>query len=125
MIKPQKIHSGNVSKQYVSFSKAPNPSPHFRTSTVEYVNFLVDKHKLKMPKWKAYNVVLPGGLKFMALLLQLINLVTKEVIQRKEDSMAAASEVMANPAKKFTKDDLQVALEQHKFWCETGVKMKE
>jgi HAUS augmin-like complex subunit 6 len=91
----------------------------FRTSTVAYMNHLIDKYELKMAKWKAYNVVLPGGLKFMAFLLKLINLVTREVINRKSTANKS------NEPLKFTKADATAAIGQHKEWCDTAVKVKE
>uniref|UniRef100_A0A336LJZ7 CSON006036 protein n=1 Tax=Culicoides sonorensis TaxID=179676 RepID=A0A336LJZ7_CULSO len=55
----------------------------FRTSTVDYINYLIDQGKLKMDKIKAMHVVIPGGIKFMKFLLKVILLVVNEVVARK------------------------------------------
>ncbi|CAO1410246.1 unnamed protein product [Diamesa tonsa] len=54
----------------------------YRTTSVEYINDLIEKHSLKTDKIKAVNVVHPGGLKFQNLLHIIIQLVIKKELSR-------------------------------------------
>nr|XP_019529155.2 augmin complex subunit dgt6 [Aedes albopictus] len=93
-----------------------NAESAFRSSTVEYVNHLVERGKLDMEKIKAHTVVLPGGLKFMKFLLVLIRFVTKEELRR----------TGANTGGKIIcKRDVVQLLEHHQEWEEVGTKIRE
>ncbi|CAO1400705.1 unnamed protein product [Diamesa serratosioi] len=54
----------------------------YRITSVEYINDLIEKQSLKTDKIKAVNVVHPGGLKFQALLLVIVQLVIKKELTR-------------------------------------------
>ncbi|XP_055542339.1 augmin complex subunit dgt6 [Wyeomyia smithii] len=88
----------------------------FRSSTVEYINWLVDQGRLETEKIKAHTVVLPGGIKFMKFLLVLIRFVLKEQ-QRKSRS--------GNCGKIVAKSDVKHLLANHAQWEEIGSRMRE
>lgn len=56
----------------------------FRTSTVEYLKFINEKHQLNWTNIKSYLVVMPGGMKFISFLLDFVNFIVKELIKQKE-----------------------------------------
>lgn len=55
----------------------------FRSSTIDFINILIDKHRLEQEKVKMTFVIHPHGKKFMSLVLDLIKLAIKEVIKRR------------------------------------------
>uniref|UniRef100_A0AAG5CZ66 HAUS augmin-like complex subunit 6 N-terminal domain-containing protein n=1 Tax=Anopheles atroparvus TaxID=41427 RepID=A0AAG5CZ66_ANOAO len=87
----------------------------FRTSTVEYVNSLIERGKLVgIPKIKAHVVVLPGGVKFMKFLLCIIRLVLQEEVRKaKAGSASADGEVL-------TKKRIAQMIDCHKRWVQAG-----
>ncbi|XP_065076901.1 augmin complex subunit dgt6-like [Ochlerotatus camptorhynchus] len=93
-----------------------NAESAFRSSTVEYVNSLVDRGKLDMEKIKAHTVVLPGGLKFMKFLLVLIKFVMKEELRRTG---------VNSGGKIISKSDIGQLVDYHQEWEEVGNKTRE
>lgn len=93
-----------------------NAESAFRSSTVEYVNNLVERGKLDMEKIKAHTVVLPGGLKFMKFLLVLIKFVTKEELRRTG---------VQTGGKIICKSNVVQLLEHHQEWEDVGTKIRE
>ncbi|XP_053691231.1 augmin complex subunit dgt6, partial [Sabethes cyaneus] len=89
----------------------------FRSSTVEYINWLVDQGKLELEKIKAHTVVLPGGMKFMKFLLILISFVLKEQL-RKNRGTGTGGKIVA-------KSDVKHLLVYHAQWEEMGSRMRE
>uniref|UniRef100_A0A182JVW1 HAUS augmin-like complex subunit 6 N-terminal domain-containing protein n=1 Tax=Anopheles christyi TaxID=43041 RepID=A0A182JVW1_9DIPT len=91
----------------------------FRTSTVEYVNSLIERGKLVgMEKIKAHVVVLPGGAKFMKFLLTLIKFVLQEELRRaKASSGIAATTSDIDP---ITKTRITQMIASHKRWVTVG-----
>uniref|UniRef100_A0A034VN86 HAUS augmin-like complex subunit 6 n=2 Tax=Bactrocera dorsalis TaxID=27457 RepID=A0A034VN86_BACDO len=61
----------------------------FRTSTVEYLKHLNEKHKLQWGDIKSYLVVMPGGKKFIIFLLDLVAFVVQEQIRFREKLLGA------------------------------------
>lgn len=59
----------------------------FRTSTVEYLKYINEKHHLNWTNIKSYLVVMPGGMKFISFLLDFVNFIVKELIKQKEKQM--------------------------------------
>ncbi|XP_062558523.1 augmin complex subunit dgt6 isoform X2 [Armigeres subalbatus] len=93
-----------------------NAESAFRSSTVEYVNNLVERGKLDMEKIKAHTVVLPGGLKFMKFLLVLIKFVTKEELRR----------TSASPGGRIIcKYDVLKLVQLHQEWETLGANVRE
>lgn len=93
-----------------------NAESAFRSSTVEYVNSLVDRGKLDMERIKAHTVVLPGGIKFMKFLLQLISFVIKEDLRR----TGAGTD-----GKIITKTDKELIIKQYLEFEHIGAKIRE
>nr|XP_040219886.2 augmin complex subunit dgt6 [Anopheles coluzzii] len=84
----------------------------FRTSTVEYVNSLIERGKLVgMEKIKAHVVVLPGGAKFMKFLLTLIKFVLQEELRRAKASSGLAPDAEVEP---ITKTRIAQMIASHK-----------
>uniref|UniRef100_A0A182R5S1 HAUS augmin-like complex subunit 6 N-terminal domain-containing protein n=1 Tax=Anopheles funestus TaxID=62324 RepID=A0A182R5S1_ANOFN len=84
----------------------------FRTSTVEYVNHLIERGKLVgMEKIKAHVVVLPGGAKFMKFLLSLIRFVLQEELRRAKGS---------GDTEPITKTRIAQMIASHKVWVDVG-----
>lgn len=54
----------------------------FRTASINYLNHLNEKHKMGFDLLKLHLVVLPGGHKFMKVLLEITVLTMREVVQR-------------------------------------------
>uniref|UniRef100_A0A182YP47 HAUS augmin-like complex subunit 6 N-terminal domain-containing protein n=1 Tax=Anopheles stephensi TaxID=30069 RepID=A0A182YP47_ANOST len=85
----------------------------FRTSTVEYVNHLIERGKLVgMERIKAHFVVLPGGAKFMKFLLTLIRFVLQEELRRAKGATGDAEPI--------TKTRIAQMIAAHKRWVEIG-----
>ncbi|XP_075150066.1 dim gamma-tubulin 6 [Haematobia irritans] len=59
----------------------------FRSSTVEYLKYLNEKHQLNWTNIKSYLVVMPGGMKFISFLLDLLHFVIQELIKQKEKQL--------------------------------------
>lgn len=93
-----------------------NAESAFRSSTVEYVNSLVERGKLEMERIKAHTVVLPGGAKFMKFLLVLIKFVLKEELRRAGGGTGG---------KIVAKRDVERLIEYHQEWEHIGLKMRE
>ncbi|EDS37756.1 conserved hypothetical protein [Culex quinquefasciatus] len=97
-----------------------NAESAFRSSTVEYVNSLVERGKLDgMERIKAHTVVLPGGAKFMKFLLVLIKFVLKEELRRAGGGATVAE------GKIVSRRDVEGLVEYHREWDEIGAKMRE
>lgn len=64
----------------------------FRTSTVEYLKYINEKHKLHWGDIKSYLVVMPGGKKFILFLLELVAFVVQEQIRHREKLLGAEVE---------------------------------
>uniref|UniRef100_A0A182VY00 HAUS augmin-like complex subunit 6 N-terminal domain-containing protein n=1 Tax=Anopheles minimus TaxID=112268 RepID=A0A182VY00_9DIPT len=85
----------------------------FRTSTVEYVNNLIERGKLVgMEKIKAHVVVLPGGAKFMKFLLTFIRFVMQEELRRAKGG--------AGDGEPITKKRIAQMIASHKRWVDVG-----
>lgn len=59
----------------------------FRTSTVEYLKHINEKHQLNWTNIKSYLVVMPGGMKFISFLLDFVNFIVQELIKQKEKQL--------------------------------------
>ncbi|XP_053946141.1 augmin complex subunit dgt6 [Anastrepha ludens] len=64
----------------------------FRTSTVEYLKYLNEKHKLRWGDIKSYLVVMPGGKKFILFLLEFVAFIVQEQIRYREKILTAEVE---------------------------------
>lgn len=61
----------------------------FRASTVEYLKHLKEKHQLQWwPNIQSYLVVMPGGMRFINFLLELVSFVIQEQIKQREKTLA-------------------------------------
>ncbi|XP_017023797.1 augmin complex subunit dgt6 [Drosophila kikkawai] len=61
----------------------------FRSSTVEYLKHLKEKHQLQCwPNIQSYLVVMPGGMRFINFLLELVSFVIQEQIKLREKALA-------------------------------------
>ncbi|KAH8232225.1 hypothetical protein KR032_002388 [Drosophila birchii] len=61
----------------------------FRSSTVEYLKHLKEKHQLQCwPNIQSYLVVMPGGMRFINFLLELVSFVIQEQIKLREKAFA-------------------------------------
>ncbi|XP_034114133.1 augmin complex subunit dgt6 [Drosophila albomicans] len=67
----------------------------FRASTVDYLKHLNEKHQLNWSNIKSYLVVMPGGMKFINFLLDLVGFVVQELIKQREKALSLDSD-MAN-----------------------------
>ncbi|CAO1400715.1 unnamed protein product [Diamesa serratosioi] len=67
---------------HLEITKANSFLANSTITSVEYINDLIEKQSLKTDKIKAVNVVHPGGLKFQALLLVIVQLVIKKELTR-------------------------------------------
>ncbi|KAL5282607.1 HAUS6 family protein [Megaselia abdita] len=56
----------------------------FRTATVSYINYLIEKNKLNWQTMKSYLVVKPGGMKFLTFLHEFIDFLIKELVKKHE-----------------------------------------
>ncbi|ALC46405.1 dgt6 [Drosophila busckii] len=61
----------------------------FRSSTVEYLKHLNEKHKLQWTNIKSYLVVMPGGMKFINFVLDLVTFVVQELTKQREKVLLA------------------------------------
>ncbi|XP_039495884.1 augmin complex subunit dgt6 isoform X2 [Drosophila santomea] len=59
----------------------------FRSSTVEYLKHLNEKHQLHWANIKSYLVVMPGGMRFINFLLEFVGFVIQECIKQREKSL--------------------------------------
>ncbi|XP_037732456.1 augmin complex subunit dgt6 isoform X2 [Drosophila subpulchrella] len=59
----------------------------FRSSTVEYLKHLKEKHQLHWANIKSYLVVMPGGMRFINFLLEFVGFVIQELIKQREKSL--------------------------------------
>lgn len=53
-----------------------------RTASLDYLNHLNTKYNLKFEPLRAHFCVLPGGLKFMKILHEIIMLILRELVNR-------------------------------------------
>ncbi|EDV94449.1 augmin complex subunit dgt6 [Drosophila grimshawi] len=61
----------------------------FRSSTIDYLKHLNEKHNLHWTNIKSYLVVMPGGMKFIKFLLDLVGFVVQELIKQREHVLTA------------------------------------
>ncbi|XP_058055828.1 augmin complex subunit dgt6 [Anopheles bellator] len=90
----------------------------FRTSTVDYVNQLIDCGKLVgMEKIKAHVVVLPGGVKFMKFLLGLIRFVLQEELRKIRPTAPGAPKMLtkANMASMIASNGRWIDIQERLF----------
>ncbi|KAH8375816.1 hypothetical protein KR200_000479 [Drosophila serrata] len=67
----------------------------FRASTVEYLKHLKEKHQLQWwPNIQSYLVVMPGGMRFINFLLELVSFVIQEQIKLREKALAQDAPTM-------------------------------
>uniref|UniRef100_A0A182P7D3 HAUS augmin-like complex subunit 6 N-terminal domain-containing protein n=1 Tax=Anopheles epiroticus TaxID=199890 RepID=A0A182P7D3_9DIPT len=99
----------------------------FRTSTVEYVNSLVERGKLAgMEKIKAHVVVLPGGVKFMKFLLVLIRFVMQEELRMAKPigsgncNGKSTTSATSSDSEPITKTRIAQTIASHKRWVEVS-----
>lgn len=59
----------------------------FRSSTVDYLKHLNEKHQLQWSNIKSYLVVMPGGMKFINFLLDLVGFVVQELTKQREKAL--------------------------------------
>ncbi|EDV30435.1 uncharacterized protein Dana_GF22941 [Drosophila ananassae] len=59
----------------------------FRSSTVEYLKHLNEKHQLQWTNIKSYLVVMPGGMRFINFLLEFVGFVIRELTKQREKSL--------------------------------------
>ncbi|XP_017083237.1 augmin complex subunit dgt6 [Drosophila eugracilis] len=59
----------------------------FRSSTVEYLKHLNEKHQLHWTNIKSYLVVMPGGMRFINFLLEFVGFVIQELIKQREKTL--------------------------------------
>jgi len=59
----------------------------FRSSTVDYLKHLNEKHQLNWTNIKSYLVVMPGGMKFINFLLDLVGFVVQELTKQREKAL--------------------------------------
>ncbi|XP_012159483.1 augmin complex subunit dgt6 isoform X2 [Ceratitis capitata] len=84
---------GNVHQtQCSSILSYKRSEANFRTSTVEYLKYINEKHKLHWGDIKSYLVVMPGGKKFILFLLELVAFVVQEQIRHREKLLGAEVE---------------------------------
>lgn len=60
----------------------------FRSSTVDYLKHLNEKHQLNWTNIKSYLVVMPGGIKFINFVLDLVGFVVKELTKQREKALS-------------------------------------
>lgn len=65
----------------------------YRISSVDFINNLIEKHKLSQEKIKMTTVIHPHGKKFLSLLLDLVMLAIKEVIKRRKFSTGRSFDI--------------------------------
>ncbi|XP_064552994.1 augmin complex subunit dgt6 isoform X1 [Drosophila montana] len=65
----------------------------FRTSTVDYLKHLNAKHNLNWTNIKSYLVVMPGGMKFINFLLDLVSFVVQELTRQREKALSADTDI--------------------------------
>ncbi|XP_030369735.1 augmin complex subunit dgt6 [Scaptodrosophila lebanonensis] len=61
----------------------------FRSSTVDYLKHLNEKHNLQWANIKSYLVVMPGGMKFITFMLDLVGFVVQELIKQREKTLGS------------------------------------
>ncbi|XP_032294063.1 augmin complex subunit dgt6 isoform X2 [Drosophila virilis] len=66
----------------------------FRTSTVDYLKHLNAKHNLNWTNIKSYLVVMPGGMKFINFLLDLVSFVVQELTRQREKALSADTDIL-------------------------------
>lgn len=65
----------------------------FRSSTVDYLKYLNEKHQLHWSNIKSYLVVMPGGMKFINFLLDLVGFVVQELIKQREKLLSVDTDI--------------------------------
>ncbi|KAM8706511.1 hypothetical protein ACLKA7_010732 [Drosophila subpalustris] len=65
----------------------------FRSSTVDYLKHLNEKHQLNWTNIKSYLVVMPGGMKFINFVLDLVGFVVKELTKQREKELSVEFDI--------------------------------
>lgn len=65
----------------------------FRSSTVDYLKHLNEKHQLQWSNIKSYLVVMPGGMKFINFLLDLVGFVVQELTKQREKALPVDADI--------------------------------
>ncbi|XP_037905365.1 augmin complex subunit dgt6-like isoform X3 [Hermetia illucens] len=94
----------------------------FRTTTVQYLNHLNEKHNLGWGEIKVFLVVMPGGMKFMKLLSDLINFVVDEETKKVEKSLP---DNITKRKLTLTNDKVQGIVRSHEKFMREAVRYKE
>lgn len=96
-----------------------------RLSSVDFINMLIEKHGLPYEQVKQVNVVHPSGKKFMALILEIIQIATKEVMHKKYRCTNFDQSLDINESLKAAKTITQVESDLHKMLNEDVKVIKE
>ncbi|XP_016977111.2 augmin complex subunit dgt6 [Drosophila rhopaloa] len=78
----------------------------FRSSTVEYLKYLNDKHQLHWANIKSYLVVMPGGMRFINFLLEFVRFVIQEQIKQREKSLGQDAGIPNESAKVMNRQNV-------------------
>ncbi|KAM8701338.1 hypothetical protein ACLKA7_000695 [Drosophila subpalustris] len=65
----------------------------FRSSTVDNLKHLNEKHQLNWTNIKSYLVVMPGGMKFINFVLDLVGFVVKELTKQREKELSVEFDI--------------------------------
>ncbi|XP_017874072.1 PREDICTED: uncharacterized protein LOC108621331 isoform X1 [Drosophila arizonae] len=93
----------------------------FRTTTVDYLKHLNAKHNLNWANIKSYLVVMPGGMKFINFLLDLVSFVIQDQIKQREKALSVDIDISQfrdwsaermEIANKFRKDYVSAYIEE-------------
>lgn len=92
----------------------------FRSSTVQYLMHLNEKHNLQWTNVKSYLVVMPGGMKFITFLLDFIDFIVKELIKQREKSILG--EMTREQFSELTIDRMKAQNKVHKEYASRYIK---
>ncbi|CAD7092111.1 unnamed protein product [Hermetia illucens] len=94
----------------------------FRTATVQYLNHLNEKHNLGWGEIKLFLVVMPGGMKFMKFLLELMNFVVEEEIRKTQKCLP---EYLPQLELSLTSENVSTIVRTHEVFMEKALVLKE
>lgn len=94
-----------------------------RSSAVDFINTLINKYEL--PQEKLTQVTHPSGKKFMGLLLEIINIATKEVMMKKIKNIEVETCLDINTAKLVSEKMYQKELDLQLTFNEDATLIKE
>ncbi|XP_055849028.1 augmin complex subunit dgt6 isoform X2 [Episyrphus balteatus] len=92
----------------------------FRSSTVQYLMHLNEKHNLQWANVKSYLVVMPGGMKFIVFLLDLVDFIVKELIKQREKPILG--DMTREQFSEFSIDRMRAQNKIHKEYASRYVK---